>query len=744
MAHRTTMRSPKPLLCLLLTTLPTLLPAQQPIPSQLPHLPELVPIHTGPDDAAGHGPYGTWAAGPTFKASFHGGFTFYPWIPAAEVTRGWSWRTADVSVGETSLALDAAQMAVTDPTRCEYRHGPVTEVYDLRREGVEQSFVIHALPARSGDIVVTGQVTTPFRADARPPLVGAIDFHDLDGSTVLRYGAATAFDANGASTPVRTSIQAGLLRLVVDAAFVRTAQLPITIDPLTSATALVANTYPVGSTCLAAGTPGGNKRVLIASTRVFSATDHDVFAYRFDEDTLTYTQMLLDIATANSATKVDIAECAGSLTFVYIVQRDYAASPTVSTTFVQSQSGSLNIGTALSLPSGYSDPQIGGCRQGGTKALVVSTQTLASGSRRVRGNVLDTQPVGLGASFDLHSFASAADSFDPAVTDAAVGTGAWGVAWISAFGATAGDDIRCAEISQSGTPTTTRVLVVKPGAREPRLAGATGRYLATFLHTPAGTFGRLSSLRYDIAATLVVPGAERTITTANQISSQLAIGDVAYDHFTQSHWASTYRTRNQVTGSSSAFVLRHGYTGGVVESASLHPSTSDGVGNASTAFLGLPGNGAVEAFAVAYSTATTSPGYPLWYRRLDSGAAFSTYGTSCRPNAPVSNHLPFAGSQFFSFGVQGLPANAVAIALLGGAMTNVPLASAGMPGCSLLVGYDVNPVAIANALGDASVVFSLPDSPAFLGNFYGQWAWLEAGANPLGLVTGLAAQLVIQ
>ena len=35
-----------------------------------------IPLHSAPDDPVG-GAYGLWAAGPTYKASFHDGFAFF-------------------------------------------------------------------------------------------------------------------------------------------------------------------------------------------------------------------------------------------------------------------------------------------------------------------------------------------------------------------------------------------------------------------------------------------------------------------------------------------------------------------------------------------------------------------------------------------------------------------------------------------------------------------------------------------
>jgi hypothetical protein len=82
-----------------------------------------------------------------------------------------------------------------------------------------------------------------------------------------------------------------------------------------------------------------------------------------------------------------------------------------------------------------------------------------------------------------------------------------------------------------------------------------------------------------------------------------------------------------------------------------------------------------------------------------------------------------------------------AIQVIGFGPVSTPLASVGMPGCTLLADPVVTTSVVADGAGIATVVYSLPDDPLFLGDLYGQWFWVEPGANPLGVVSG--AGLVI-
>src|SRR5690606_2801707 len=120
--------------------------------------------------------------------------------------------------------------------RYEYRGAAVTERYDVRREGVEQSFVVHERPAAAGDLVIRGRfltrLATPERAALHAPLV----LRGPAGEALVGYGSAIAFDASGSSTPVTTACTGGTVVLTVPAAWLAGARFPVTVDPLISMT----------------------------------------------------------------------------------------------------------------------------------------------------------------------------------------------------------------------------------------------------------------------------------------------------------------------------------------------------------------------------------------------------------------------------------------------------------------------------------------------------------------------------
>ena len=104
------------------------IPAQEP-PTGLAEV--RVPVHTADDDNGVA--YGTWAASQSYKASFHDGMTFVPYLgPSYPQNRPWSWRTTSVRAGESELLESGAEPTPWhDDYRYEYRFGAVTELLML-------------------------------------------------------------------------------------------------------------------------------------------------------------------------------------------------------------------------------------------------------------------------------------------------------------------------------------------------------------------------------------------------------------------------------------------------------------------------------------------------------------------------------------------------------------------------------------------------------------------------------------
>ena len=180
----------------------------------------VVPVHTAQADPIG-GEYGVWAAGPGYKVSFHDGFRFYPVLGAAAPKNlPFGWRTTSITCdGRPLLDASTAPQRAHSRVRYEYRWPGVVEAYDVRKDDVEQTFIIESRPRAIGDIVVTGAIETELRAPSTSNVSGDLAFVDAGGIERVHYGEAWAIDATGRRTPVTRGFDGKSLRLTVPGAW---------------------------------------------------------------------------------------------------------------------------------------------------------------------------------------------------------------------------------------------------------------------------------------------------------------------------------------------------------------------------------------------------------------------------------------------------------------------------------------------------------------------------------------------
>ena len=121
-----------------------------------------------------------------------------------------------------------------------YQHThELAETYDVRADGIEQSFVFAVRPAGSGDLVVRGEITTEL------PLVhvgGDGARFERDEAGGVSFGAVTGVDANGARIRGGLRMVGNTLELTLPAAFVDSATYPLVLDPLIGSVFGVAST----------------------------------------------------------------------------------------------------------------------------------------------------------------------------------------------------------------------------------------------------------------------------------------------------------------------------------------------------------------------------------------------------------------------------------------------------------------------------------------------------------------------
>lgn len=263
------------LLCLLSAT------AASPLANaQQPTAPMTLPRGVVHVDAPGDGHW--WAKGDDWKASFGAdGLAFVPFL-GADVERNFplALRLVGVRSGDTDVPFVADAMATrTAERRVEIARGSLVEAYDLRPEGIEQTFVFANAKGRGAlavELAITSELLGERLAD------GSCRFRSVRGG--VDVGSATAIDRNGKRAPCRTDLVGDRLRWTVPAEFVASAAFPLTIDPvITTSSLLPAQMRPLLAPDVAfVGSWGGYYGAVLEE--IWSAADHDIVVLARDLD----------------------------------------------------------------------------------------------------------------------------------------------------------------------------------------------------------------------------------------------------------------------------------------------------------------------------------------------------------------------------------------------------------------------------------------------------------------------------
>ena len=674
-------------------------------------LPSLrTPIHTAAPD---HGiEYGIWAAGDSYKASFHGGMTFVPYLGAGyPITQPVHWQTSSARLGTHELLENPGAVPVQDQWRYEYRFGAFTEAYDVRSEGLEQTFVLHQRPA-SGDLVIRGVVTSLLHAKNVAAAHQALVFADDQGNKIVEYGAASAFDARGDRVLVDTSYTDGVVTLTVPGAWLERATLPVTVDPLL---ARVLITYWVGpfgqveDVDIARNDHLIVNNVMITQTRSASAADSDLYAQLVNDDfseSFSPNFVYSDITTSWTTDQPSCAYVGGTDRWALVFRRHFT-SFTVHTSELRCH---VRNGSNLSLLTGYGvlnppagrndwRPDVGGVRAEalGNEALVVFQRedNSATGGdfantdlSDVRGCLLDTTTLNgtFGAVFGIKPNALY-DNERPSVNQ--VAEGGANFSWVCVFqrfldGATNEDwDLIGARIAQDGTVApgtwTSDLENATPSQHQigPVVEGTAGRYAVAFttvgvavvnLKTLSIAGKKVQVERFDWADGANAPDGDRApVELFSASDRRYEATGIGYDTHDRSHWA--LAVREIPPGVPSMYCVRVGFSGGMTESAI-----------ASAGFQ--PSRGACvfdndnRKFLFAYGVDLPGPpSLPVYGHTLvyDVPAASATFGTSCSTAALSWNGNQQIGAEFNNVEVSGAPASAIHIMLLSLATDNLPV-----------------------------------------------------------------------
>ncbi len=132
--------------------------------------------------------------------------------------------------GGAEQALPAGEPTYRERT-VSYLRGTVEEIYEVRPQGLKQSFVFHERPAGRGDLTVAVQVATQLALQTQNG--DAVTFGNEFGG--VRIDTVLGIDALGRTCKGSLSFAGDQLQLRLPAAFVDAAALPLVLDPMLGA-----------------------------------------------------------------------------------------------------------------------------------------------------------------------------------------------------------------------------------------------------------------------------------------------------------------------------------------------------------------------------------------------------------------------------------------------------------------------------------------------------------------------------
>lgn len=725
-----------------------------------------VPIHSQPADPVG-GAYGTWAAELTFKASFHDGFAFYPFLGASYPHNlPVRWTTESVTAGgEPQVDCTRAPQHANTASKYEYRFDGMTETYDVRADGVEQSFVLANRPANAGDVVITGRIATELTAAAVAAAKQAIVFHDADGNELVRYGEAIAIDARGQRFDVLTAYDGSHVRLTVPAATVAAATFPLVVDPLLARVSIA--TWGAATFGLASYPEVGRddestaSNVMTFYSRQFSATDFDGYARLTDDDFSNTALVYTDVTTSWSTLRAGTAFVAAADRWVLCLQRNFSTTTTTRVRVVFHDKGNTTLNSGLLV---FHDPNAGECdwypAVGGTNgfsgsgvnALLVyqadvSPTITNTTTSQVYSVLCDASARTIGTRVELdNSVANGDNEFPDVNQESNGGTSSWVVAFEQYNNSITNDDVDVILSRVTSTGTIAGYGFAGPATGspthklQPQVSGRNGRYCVSMVRSNTrtsngGGFGsEILVERFDWPENAATPTKLGPNTLDASAPADFINGGLAFDDNSASHWALVYQRGGYTVGN--CFVRRVGYSGGNTEVATLY-SGPNGAYSPAVAF-----NDDANEFQCVYASTDNPPtGQNVYGHRFiyPTTAINVGYGTGCGPGS-ISATNPFAGSEFFRVFLSGVPNPTLAVLIVCGGTANIPLDGLGMTGCTNLIDLGIQFGSIVTTNNVAG--FPLPDSPLFTGNVYAQWAYFDAGLNPAGL--GATSALRIQ
>ena len=672
------------------------------------------------------------AMGPDFAATFTaGGVAFTPVLGAkAEQPASVQFALRDVRRGAVPVWERTGEVppSVAGDRVC-YEHGAgLTEVYDVRREGIEQSFVFAARPAGAGDLVVRGAITSTLPLAEASPTGVRFALPSGDG---VSFGAVTGIDANGARAAGALRWADGDLELVLPASFVDTATYPLVLDPLIGAVINIGDVAGEPDRAVSVAYDEATNRHLVVWNVRYAASSWEVRGQFTNGAGQPLSAPPFTISAPGVSTAVDRC-CAASVRGVgrfVVAMRPLGVVGGLAVRSISAVNGAMSAVTPLvtSATLDVTMATVGGdSRVGGNNALVGFVLfNLSNGARQPHSTMLSVAAAGtfttVAASVPLTP--NSINNPDVAVSHHGGLLGNWVAAWTDQTGSGAMRRVNVVAIGPTGAVCgpTHNIETTNSGADIVSEVACATRDGAQGLVTWTNTFGTTRSVRARVMVALGACGS-MTITSGSLVVLPAGTGlrDRPAVDFAADKFVLAFRERQSVGGQARTVVTGLDVNFGTPAGAEHYPSGWLPVDADPTVTAKWSGGAASDEALVAWSDDSAIRAH--LFEATGTGSVTSL-GGACG----ITGFTDLA-----TYG--GTPA-------LGTTFT-IELASPTSPILALIIGFSQVPFACgpctvvpsADILlpGATPTAVAVPNAPNLIGfSIYAQWLQLRQSGCPI-------------
>src|SRR3990170_4178035 len=148
-----------------------------------------------------------------------------------------------ISIGASAqlFSINRPSSLISEENRVTYFRTPlIKEIYEVRKDGVEQSWIIEQpLTDNSGDLIINGMLTTQLHP--RSNNKGGIDFFNKSGDYVTTYSNVIVIDKEGKKITLSPRYEDSRLTITVPEEWLDEAVYPVVVDPVLGADIRVDN-----------------------------------------------------------------------------------------------------------------------------------------------------------------------------------------------------------------------------------------------------------------------------------------------------------------------------------------------------------------------------------------------------------------------------------------------------------------------------------------------------------------------